>query len=117
MAYSFRDKNTVTFFYFVLVFVSLTYLSIGFFINKSNAKILLAGYNTMSRERRECFDIERYLRHFKKFFIRLSIYPLISWLACVYVLRFENALIVWAIGQNLPFVIFLCKHKQTKYLK
>ncbi|MFL2544241.1 MAG: DUF3784 domain-containing protein, partial [Longimicrobiales bacterium] len=54
-------------FYLVLVFVSLTYLSVGFFINKSNAKILLAGYNTMSPERRERFDIERYLLQFKKF--------------------------------------------------
>ena len=104
-------------FYLVLVFVSLTYLSVGFFINKSNAKILLAGYNTMSPERRERFDIERYLLQFKKFFIRLSIYPLISWLVCVYILRFENAVIVWAVGQNLPFIIFLYKYKQAKYQK
>ena len=33
---------------FTIVFMSLTYLLIGFGINKDNAEYLLAGYNTMT---------------------------------------------------------------------
>ena len=43
---------------FTIIFVSLIFLGIAFGINKKNAKYLLAGYNTMSMEQREKFDIE-----------------------------------------------------------
>ena len=43
---------------FTIIFVSLIFLGIAFGINKKNAKYLLAGYNTMSKEQRAKFDIE-----------------------------------------------------------
>ena len=42
--------------------MSLTYLLIGFGINKNNAEYLLSGYNTMTPEQKEKFNIEKYLK-------------------------------------------------------
>ena len=47
--------------------MSLTYLLIGFGINKVNAEYLLAGYNTMTPEQRQKFNIEKYLEFFNPF--------------------------------------------------
>ena len=44
---------------FTIIFMSLIYLLIGFGINKDNAKYLLAGYNTMTPEQRQKFNIEK----------------------------------------------------------
>ena len=50
--------------YIPVIFVSILYYAIGYFINKENAKYLLSGYNTMSDEERKKFDIENYLVFF-----------------------------------------------------
>ena len=42
--------------YVPVIFVSILYYAIGYFINKENAKYLLSGYNTMSDEERKKFD-------------------------------------------------------------
>ena len=47
--------------YIPVIFVSALYYAIGHFINKENAKILLAGYNFMTDKERKKFDIENYL--------------------------------------------------------
>jgi hypothetical protein len=54
--------------YVPVIFVSILYYAIGYFINKENAKYLLSGYNTMSDEERKKFDIENYLVFFKSSF-------------------------------------------------
>ena len=51
--------------------MSLTYLLIGFGINKDNAKYLLAGYNTMTPEQRQKFNIEKYLEFLNPFFKKI----------------------------------------------
>lgn len=45
-------------------FMSLSYLSVALVITTTNARYLLAGYNTMSEEKRQAFDIERYVTDF-----------------------------------------------------
>jgi len=55
-------------FFLSVGFVGLLYLAIGFFINKNNARYLLAGYNTMDEEKRQKFPIDNYLVFFKKIF-------------------------------------------------
>ena len=52
---------------FAIFFMSLTYLLIGFGINKNNAEYLLAGYNTMTPEQKKFFNIEKYLEFFNSF--------------------------------------------------
>ena len=59
---------------FTIIFVNLIFLGLAFGINKENAKYLLAGYNTMSMEQREKFDIEGFLIFFKKYFLQVAFY-------------------------------------------
>ena len=96
-------------FYLTLSLVPLTYLAIGCFIAKNNAKYLIAGYNSMDKEKMRNFDIENYLLFFKPFFKRLSIYVFLSWIPCYFILEFGTAVIAWSILQVFPFAYFLIK--------
>ena len=73
-------------------FMCLTYVVIALVITPANTRYLLAGYNTMSEEKRQAFDIELYLT---EFFKKLAF--------------FENteAMVSWSIIQSLPFKSFL----------
>ena len=44
--------------------MSFSYLAVALVITPANAGYLLAGYNTMSEEKRKTFDIDRYLTIF-----------------------------------------------------
>tara|TARA_B100001750_G_scaffold42249_1_gene30813 strand:+ start:397 stop:765 length:369 start_codon:yes stop_codon:yes gene_type:complete len=57
-----------------ILFVNVIFVVIALGINKKNAKYLLAGYNTMSMEQREKFDIEGFLIFFKKYFLQVAFY-------------------------------------------
>ena len=57
-----------------ILFVDIVFVALAFGINKNNAKYLLAGYNTMSKDDSEKFDIDGFLIFFKKFFLQISIY-------------------------------------------
>ena len=87
--------------------VSLLYLAIGSFINRNNARYLLAGYNTMSEEKRKKFPIDSYLVFFKKFFTRMSIFSLLSALLFHLIFEVETAVMIWAIFQIILYVYFV----------
>lgn len=89
-------------------FMSLSYLSVALVITTTNARYLLAGYNTMSEEKRQAFDIERYVTDFfKPFFKKLALFPLLSWLAVSALFDSGGAILTWSIVQSLPFIWFL----------
>ena len=54
----------------LIVDIIFIFLALG--LNKDDSKYLLSGYNTMSKMKRENFDIEKYLKLFKKFFLALT---------------------------------------------
>ena len=88
--------------------MSLSYLVVAFVITPANARYLLAGYNTMSEERRQAFDIDRYLTiFFKPFFKKLTLFPPLSLLVLTAFLYAYEAIIAWSIIQSLPFAWFL----------
>ena len=59
--------------------LGLLFFSVGFIITPSNAKYLLSGYNTMSREDQNKFPIVEYLKAFKAFHIWFGIlYTILS---------------------------------------
>ena len=90
-----------------IAFVSIVFLSIGLGINKTNARYLLSGYNTMSQAKRDAFDINRYLKFFKSFFKRLALFPPASWFVCVLIFDPVTSVTVWAVMQCLPMFLFL----------
>lgn len=57
-------------------FISLLYLAVAFVFTPATARYLLAGYNTMSVEQRQAFNIDSYLTDFfKPFFKKLALFP------------------------------------------
>ena len=90
-----------------IAFVSIVFLWIGLGINKTNARYLLSGYNTMSQAKRDAFDIDRYLKFFKSFFKRLAFFPSVSWFVCVLILDSVTIATVWAVMQCLLMFLFL----------
>ena len=60
-----------------IIVLSVIFFGISFILNKNNAKYLLAGYNSMSEEEKNNFDLEAYLVFFRKFHLVLSISLLI----------------------------------------
>jgi len=52
--------------------VDIIFIFLALGLNKDNSKYLLSGYNTMSKMKRENFDIEKYLKFFKNFFLALA---------------------------------------------
>ena len=87
----------------VILLISLTYLLIGFGINKDNANYLLSGYNTMSDEGKEKFDIESYLEFFKP----LSLFPPVTYILVSIFLADGNVILAWSFFQLAPFILFL----------
>lgn len=99
---------------FTIIFMSLTYLLIGFGINKVNAEYLLAGYNTMTSEQKQKFNIEKYLEFFNSFFKKLCLYPPISFGLMYILFEGEQLILIWSLIQMLPFVWFTKKSLKFK---
>jgi len=99
---------------FTIIFMSLTYLLIGFGINKNNAKYLLAGYNTMTPEQKQKFNIEKYLEFFNPFFKKLCLYPPLSFGLMSILFEAEQLILTWSLLQMLPFVWFTTKSLKFK---
>ena len=94
--------------------VSALYYAIGHFINKENAKILLAGYNFMTDEERKKFDIENYLVSFKTFFKNQAIYSLfIFQISYLLIHNKKSTILLWSLYIIIALVYFLVKSNKT----
>ncbi|MFA7274198.1 MAG: DUF3784 domain-containing protein [Crocinitomicaceae bacterium] len=58
---------------YALFGMSLLFIVIGYLVTENNAQYLLSGYNTMSKEERENFDIASYIPYFRRFHLVLGI--------------------------------------------
>ena len=101
--------------YFPVIFVSILYYAIGYFINKENAKYLLSGYNTMSIEERKKFDIENYLVFFKAFFKKQSVYSLLVFPVFHLMFDDEKAILIWSLYITIAIVYLYIKSKKFYY--
>jgi len=100
----------MTIFYITISFISLVYLLIGIGINEKNAKYLLAGYNTASEDFKKNFNLKKYLLFFKSFFIRVSLFPWLSWLFSSLLIKPDpTKLLVWSSLQIIPFIYLIKK--------
>jgi hypothetical protein len=84
-----------------LIFTDLCFIFIAFGINENNAKYLLSGYNTMSKEEKESFDLINYLKFFKKFFINLTIYSTLFF--AIFYIAFDE--IIALIAYCVPIIV------------
>ncbi|TGV04488.1 DUF3784 domain-containing protein [Flavivirga rizhaonensis] len=58
---------------YIIIGISTLFIIIAYGVTINNAKYLLSGYNTMSKEERAKFDIDNYIPFFKKFHLILGI--------------------------------------------
>jgi hypothetical protein len=94
--------------------MSLLYLLIGFGINKDNAGYLLAGYNSMTPEQKQKFNIRKYLEFFNSFFKKVSLFPSLSFGLMYLLFDGEQLILIWSLLQMLPFVWFTGKSLKFK---
>src|SRR5690554_5130250 len=70
---------------YFIIGLGLLFIGIGFIITESNAKYLLAGYDTLSKEKQAQFDIKPLLAYFRKFHLFLGISCIVLGLILTYV--------------------------------
>jgi hypothetical protein len=86
----------------VIIFLGLLFIIISKVVNKENAKMLLAGYNTMSKSEREKFDIDGYLNFFKPFFFKLGAYSTLIYFITLFTFHQGIAVIAYTISILIP---------------
>lgn len=95
--------------------ISLLFLAIGFILTKNNAKYLLAGYNTMSEEKRRQLDIQPFLLYFRKFHIFLGLSFFIISSILIYVVSEKAGGLFISIYPILAYLYFFWS--SAKYTK
>ena len=60
------------------------FIAIGFFVTEKNASQLLAGYNTLSKEKQGEFKLKNFIPFFRKFHILLGL----SFIVLVFIIQF-----------------------------
>ncbi|MDC1010383.1 DUF3784 domain-containing protein [Flavobacteriaceae bacterium] len=93
----------------VIVFTGLLFIIISKVINRENAKMLLSGYNTMSKSEREKFDIDGYLNFFKPFFFKLGAYTTLIYFITLFIFNLGIAVIVYTISILIPLPYLVIK--------
>ena len=90
-----------------VIFTSALLGLCGYIINENNADILLAGYNTMSKAEKDKFDLINYLKFFRKFMLRVSLYTAIIYFVSTIFLANETSAIIYAVSICIPWPYFL----------
>lgn len=93
----------------VVIFTGLLFIFISKVINKDNAGLLLAGYNTMSKSQREKFDIDGYLKFFKSFYYKMGIYSALIYFGAIFFVDQNTAAIIYTISLTIPIAYSVVK--------
>ena len=91
----------------LLILTNLFILLVMRSLNENNAKYLLAGYNTMSKEERKNFKIKEYLIYLKKFWNKLLLYNSLLTISSYFFFDELGVVIVYSISLMLPLPIFI----------
>ena len=92
---------------FVCDFYIFTNSLCGYIVNEKNADVLLAGYNTMSEDEKNRFDLINYLKFFRKFMLNVSIYTAIIYFISTIFFNIETSAIIYAIAVCIPWPYFI----------
>ncbi len=92
--------------------LSLIFIGVGFIVTENNAKYLLSGYNTMSKEEREKFDIKSYIPYFRNFHIFLGISLFVIGSILFYFINSDWSGIFMGTYPILAYVYFIWKGNQ-----
>jgi len=97
-----------------IALTQLTFLGIPYHINESNAKYHLAGYNTLSEEDRENYDLKGYLVFQKKFLTFYSLITAFIFINAYLIFVVSTALIIYVIALLIPLPYFIVQGNKFK---
>ena len=100
-----------------IALTQLTFLGIPYLINESNAKYYLAGYNTLSEEDRDNYDLKGYLVFQKKFLTQYSCATSSIFIISYFTFVTSTALIIYVIALIIPLHYFMVQGNKFKHLK
>ena len=92
---------------FAVLFISILIALCGYIVNENNADILLAGYNTMTKDEKNRFDLINYLKFFRKFMLNVSIYTAIIYFISTVFFNIQTSAIIYAIAVCIPWPYFI----------
>ena len=92
---------------YVILFLSILFITIGFIVTETNSKYLLSGYNTMSEEEQENVDIKSYIVFFRNFHIFLGSSLLVFSLLIYYLINKDWSSIFLVLYPMMAYVFFI----------
>lgn len=95
-----------------ILILSLIFIIVAFSVTENNAKYLLSGYNTMSEEEQQKFDIHSYIPYFRKFHLVLGTSLLIISLLLYYFVDSDWCGIFLGAYPILAYIFFIWKGNQ-----
>ena len=90
-----------------VIFTSALLAICGYIVNENNADSLLAGYNTMTKDEKNRFDLTNYLKFFRKFMLNVSIYTALIYFISTIFFNMETSAIIYAIVVCIPWPYFI----------
>ena len=102
---------------YFIVGISIFYILIGFLVTKNNAKYLLAGYNSMTAEQRQNFNLDTYIPYFRNFHIFLGLTHLSGGLGLFFLVGETYSGIFLGVYPILAYTWFIWRtNSKDKYL-
>jgi ascorbate-specific PTS system EIIC-type component UlaA len=90
-----------------VIFTSALLAICGYIVNENNADSLLAGYNTMTKDEKNRFDLANYLKFFRKFMLSISLFTGIIYFISILFFNDETSAIIYAICLCIPWPYFI----------
>ena len=90
-----------------VIFTSALLAICGYIVNENNADSLLAGYNTMTKDEKNRFDLVNYLKFFRKFMLSISLFSGIIYFISILFFKDETSAIIYAICLCVPWPYFI----------
>ncbi len=119
MYFRYKHSSNFTFMkdFIGLIIANLIFLAITYGVNKNNAELLITGYNSISKEVKDKFDIEKYLIFFKSFFINLTLWSTVIFFMVLYLFNIKTTIIAYTVFLVLAFVYFMIISNGKKFKK
>lgn len=93
--------------FWVVLFVDVIFIGVAYLVNKDNAKYLMAGYNTMSKEERKKIDLVNLLIFWKKFFVILAFASTLIFIISYLIFSEVMTTVIWTVCLIIPWPIFI----------
>lgn len=90
-----------------VIFTSALLAICGYIVNENNADSLLAGYNTMTKDEKNRFDLVNYLKFFRKFMLNISLFTGIIYFISILFFNEETSAIIYAICLCVQWPYFI----------